>query len=154
MWNENTHWTKCFLNTHWNAPEWRVQLLHTAYKVDYLKESFQDDKLNKFNFDIFTGVKRTASLKSLRLRDLLTVLTFGYLTFPYLPYGSWVFNLTVPYLALLGLTGPDIKQLMAWVRHALKQECPWIDFIVKRGETPSYVNLLYCILTEIVGSDQ
>ena len=102
MWNENTHWTKCFLNTHWNAPEWRVQLLHTAYKVDYLKESFQDDKLNKFNFDIFTGVKRTASLKSLRLRDLLTVLTFGYLTFPYLPYGSWVFNLTVPYLALLG----------------------------------------------------
>ena len=76
-------------------------ILHN--KVDYLKESFQDDKLNKFNFDIFTGVKRTASLKSLRLRDLLTVLTFGYLTFPYLPYGSWVFNLTVPYLALLGL---------------------------------------------------
>ena len=30
-----------------------------AYKVDYLKESFQSDKLNKFNFDTFTVVKGT-----------------------------------------------------------------------------------------------
>ena len=31
----------------------------TAYKVDYLKESFQPDKLNKFKFDTFTVVKGT-----------------------------------------------------------------------------------------------
>ena len=35
------------------AVKWRVQ---AAYKVDYLKESFQADKLNKFYFDIFTVV--------------------------------------------------------------------------------------------------
>ena len=33
-----------------------------AYKVDYLKESFQSDKLNKFNFDTFTVVKGTKNI--------------------------------------------------------------------------------------------
>ena len=50
------------------------------------------------------------SLKSLRLRDLLT---YGYLTFslpflavPCLPTVSWVLKLTGPYLALLSLILP------------------------------------------------
>ena len=46
------------------------------------------------------------SLKSLRLRDLLT---FGYLWLPY-----WaLLGLTWPYLALLGLTGPYMALLGA-----------------------------------------
>ena len=56
----------------------------------------------------------TTSLKSLRLRDLLT---FGYLWLPYWallgltqPYSALI-GLTGPYWALLGLTGPYLALL-------------------------------------------
>ena len=67
----------------------------------YMVEKYQNEILPIFHYG--------TSLKSLRLRDLLT---FGYLWLPYWallsltqPYSA-LLGLTRPYWALLGLTGP------------------------------------------------